>query len=130
MHSVKHSRKLAIATALLVLRTCLEFLGKIIFHNIKCLYCSLTLLALILLYSGHLFSVWLPTKITCSFPHHFRLPALHNNAPQHITMFLDNIIAAHDVYLYAVMESTEWVFELLVIVYTDNLKRSIHTPIH
>jgi len=26
----------------------------------------------------------------CSFPHHVRLPALHYNAPQHITMYPDN----------------------------------------
>ena len=37
MRSVKRSRKLATATALLLWRKCLEFRGEKTFHNIKCL---------------------------------------------------------------------------------------------
>ena len=55
---------------------------------------SLTVLALILLYGGHCFSVWLPSKVTRGFTHHVRLPASHNNAPQHIVIFPDAIMAA------------------------------------
>jgi len=40
------------------------------------MHCSLTVLALILLYGGHCFSVWLPLKVT------LRLSASCNNAPQ------------------------------------------------
>ena len=52
-----------------------------------CMHYSLVVLALILLYGGHCFSVQLPSSITHSFSHHVRLPASHNNAPQHMTMF-------------------------------------------
>ena len=73
---VKHSRKLAAATALLLWQKCLEFRGEKSFHNIKYLlsymHCSLTVLALILLYGGHCFSVrmiaWLArVELTTNF---------------------------------------------------------------
>ena len=56
-----------------------------------CMHCSLTDLALILLYGG---SVWLPSKATHGFKHCDRLPTSHNNVRQHIMMFPDCIIAA------------------------------------
>ena len=59
-----------------------------------CMHCSLTDLALILLYGGHCFSVWLPSKATRGFKHCDRLPTSRNNAPQHIMMLPDCIIAA------------------------------------
>ena len=45
-----------------------------------CTHCSLTILALILLYGGHYV---LPSKVTHGFTHHVRLLASCNNAPQH-----------------------------------------------
>ena len=60
-----------------------------------CMHCSPTVLALILLYGIVITSLArLPSEVTCSFPHHVRLPVSHNNAPQHNTMFPDSIIAA------------------------------------
>ena len=62
-----------------------------------CMHCSLTVLALILLYGGHCCSVRLPSKVTAGFygfRHCIRLPASRNNAPQCIAMFPDSIIAA------------------------------------
>ena len=98
MRSVKRSGKLATATALLLRQKCLEFCGEKIFHNLKCLcVCTvntLTVLALILLYGGHCFSVRLPSKVMHGFTHCVRFPASHNNVPQHITMFPDSTIAA------------------------------------
>ena len=55
-----------------------------------CMRCSHTVVALILLYGGYCFSVWLSAH---SFPHHFGLPASHNNVPQPIMMFPDSVIA-------------------------------------
>ena len=58
MHSSKHSTKLATATALLRWRKCLKFHGKKTFTILNmCIHCSLTVLALILLYGGHCFSI-------------------------------------------------------------------------
>ena len=68
MHSVKHSRKLATATASLLYRKCS--------YNFS--------------FDPSLWWPLFPLKVMCSFPHHVRLPALHNNAPQHITMYPDN----------------------------------------
>ena len=59
----------------------------------KCMRCSLTVLALILLYGGHCFLVQLPSKVTCSFTHRVGLLASCNNVPQHIMMFPDSIVA-------------------------------------
>ena len=56
-----------------------------------CMHWSLTVLAVILLYGGHCFSVQLPSKVTRGFTHCVRLPASRNNAPQHIAI---SIIAA------------------------------------
>jgi len=84
MHLVKPSKKLATGTASLLWQKCLEFSAKKLFHNIKmpmCMHCSHTVLALILLYGGHCFLVWLPAKVTHSFTHRIRLPASRNNAP-------------------------------------------------
>jgi len=55
---------------------------------------SLIVLALILLYGDHCFSVRLPSKVMRGFTHHIRLPASRNNAPQHIAIFPDAIMAA------------------------------------
>ena len=49
-------------------------------------HCSLTVLALILLYGGYCSSVRLQSKGT------FRLPTSHNNAPQQMAMFLGIIM--------------------------------------
>ena len=87
------------------------------------MHCSLTVLALIPLYGGHCFSVWLPEKVTHSFLHHVRLPASHNNAPQHMKMFPDSIIAAlWRLPVNCNRESTEQVLKLLVMVYLDDIK--------
>ena len=84
---------------------------------------SLTVLALILLYGGHCFSVWLPAKVTHSFTHRVRLPASCNNAPQLIMMFLVSIIVAlWRLPVYCNRESTGQVLELLVMVYIGDLK--------
>ena len=48
---------------------------------------TFTVLALIFLYGGHCFSVWLPSKVTQALPNHVSC-----NAPQHMTMFPDSII--------------------------------------
>ena len=110
MRSVKHSRKLATATASLFWRECSEFCGEKTFHNLECLRVCTVLLqfsfdpslwwslllfmvAITSLYGGHCFSVWLPSKITRGFTHRIRLPASRNNVPQHIKMFPDSIIA-------------------------------------
>ena len=88
-----------------------------------CMHCSLIVLALILLYGGHCFSVWLPSKVTHSFTHRVRLPASCNNARQHSTKFSDSIIAAKwCLPVYCNKESTERVLELLLMVYTDDLE--------
>ena len=78
---------------------------------------SLTVLALILLYGGHCFSVRLPSKVTCGFTHRVRLPASRNNVPQHIAI---SIIAAWCLPVFCNEESTEWVLELPVMVYADD----------
>ena len=57
-----------------------------------CMHCSLTVLALILLYGGCCFTVRLPSKVMCSCTHRVRLPASCNNVPQNIKMFPDSII--------------------------------------
>ena len=59
-----------------------------------CMHWSLIVSALILLYGGHCFSVRLPSKVMRDFTHCVRLPASRNNAPQHIAIFPDAIIAA------------------------------------
>ena len=64
-----------------------------------CMHWSLTVLALILLYGGHCFSVRLPSKVMRGFTHHVRLPASCNNVPQQIAIFPDAIMAAYGVYL-------------------------------
>ena len=97
MLSVKRSGKLAKATASLLWWKCLEFHGEKTFHNINaylCMHHSLTVLALILLYGSHCFSIQLPSKVTRGFTHHIRLPASRNNAPRHIVIFPDAIRAA------------------------------------
>ena len=43
-------------------------------------------------YGGHCLSVRLPSKVTRSFTHRVRLPALRNNVPQHFAIFPDAII--------------------------------------
>ena len=60
----------ATATVLLLWQKCLEFHGKkpyTILNAYTCKHCSLTVLALILLYGGHCFSVQLPSKVTLRF---------------------------------------------------------------
>ena len=73
MHSVKCSGKLAMTTALFLGQKCLATCGKRTFTILlmpTCIhYYSLTVLALILLYGGHCFSVWLPSKSCSGFPH-------------------------------------------------------------
>ena len=77
MHSIKHSRKLATATPLLLWWKCLEFPKILSYYEMPtCMHCFLTVLALILLYGGHCFLVWLPQRsytvshIASGFPHH------------------------------------------------------------
>ena len=53
-----------------------------------CMHCSLTVLALILLYGGHCSSVRFPPKVT------LRLPASRNNMPQQMTIVLGIIVTA------------------------------------
>jgi len=90
------------------------------------MHCSLKVLALFLLYGGHCFSVWLPAKATHGFTHRIKLPASCNNAPQHITMLHDSIIAASwCLSVCCNRESTGWVLELLAMVYTDDLKGGV-----
>ena len=85
-----------------------------------CMHWSLTVLALILLYGGHCFSVGLPSKVTSGFTHRVRFPASRNNAPQHTVIF---IIAAYwCLPVFCNGESTERVLELPVMVYVDDLK--------
>ena len=50
-----------------------------------CMHFSLTILALILPYGGHCFSIQLPSKVTRGYAHRVRLPESHNNAPQYIS---------------------------------------------
>ena len=94
MHSVKRSRKLTTATASLLWRKSLEFRGGKTFHNLTCLRVItvlLTVLALILLYGGHFFSVQRShavSHIVSGFVHHIIM------RPKHTTMFPDSIIAA------------------------------------
>ena len=61
-----------------------------------CMHCSLTVLALILLYSGYCFSVRLPSKVMHGFTNlvRLKLQASRNKVPQHIKMFPECIIAA------------------------------------
>ena len=97
IHSVKNSGKLATPTPSLLWQKCLEFRDEKTFHNIirlVCMHCPLTVLALILLYGGHCFSVWLPSKVTHGFTHYIRLSASHNNVPHHTTMLTHSIIPA------------------------------------
>ena len=55
--------KLATATALL-LGGIPRIPGEKNLHKMSmCMYCSFTVLALILLYGGHCFSEWLPSKV-------------------------------------------------------------------
>ena len=83
------------------------------------MHCSLTVLALIFLYGGHCFSVWLPSKVTHGFPHRVRLPASRNNAPQHINMH-NSCLMVFPVCFNG--ESTKQVLGFLVMVYGDDLK--------
>ena len=92
MHSVKRSGKLATDTTLLLWQKCLEFHGKKSLSQYQMptsMHCSLAVLALIPLYGGHCFSVWLPAITS-----HVRLPASRNNPHQHMTMFPDSMTTA------------------------------------
>ena len=75
MHSVKYSGKLAMTTALFLRQKCLATRGKRTFTILlmpTCIHYYIhlyTVLALVLLYCGHCFSVWLPSKSCSGFPH-------------------------------------------------------------
>ena len=98
-----------------------------------CMHCSLTALALILLYGGHCSSVWFPSKVMLRFPHimsgflhHVRLLPSHNNTQQQMMISLDIIVTAK--WLLPVCcyrELTERVLEFLELVSTDDLKRPL-----
>ena len=118
MRSVKHSGKLAMVTALLHWWKCLEFCGKKPFIISNASMCPLFSYSfsfdLSLIYGGHCFLVWLPSKVMRGFTHHVRFPTSRNNAPQHIKMFPDSLIAASwHLPVCCNRESTERVLELL-----------------
>ena len=75
----------------------------------RCMHCSLTVLALILLYGSHYSSVWFPSKVM------LRFPTSCNNRPQQMIIFLDIIVTVACVLLM------KPVLELLEMLCTDDL---------
>ena len=132
MHSVKQSGKPA--TASFLWQKCLQFVAKKPFTILNAYVSALF---------SNSFSFdpslwWLLLLSMAARKGHTQFPTARlafrnsrNNAPQHITMFLDSTIAASwHLPVCCNRELTEQVLELLVMVYTDDLKEGVTHLIH
>ena len=92
IYSIKHSKKLATVTALLLWQKCLVVKKPFTILNA---HCSLTILELIFLYWGQCFSIQLQSKVTLRFFASHEASAPSKNASQHTRMFrYDSVITA------------------------------------